>query len=59
MTMTSWPEAVVAALLALSGLFVLLSAFGFLRLRSFFLRMHPPALAYTLGSWCVALAGVL
>ena len=21
--------------------------------------MHPPALAYTLGSWCVALAGVL
>ena len=59
MTMTSWPEAVVAALLALSGLFVLLSAFGFLRLCSFFLRMHPPALAYTLGSWCVALAGVL
>src|SRR5690606_2064570 len=33
--------------------------FGFLRLPDFFLRMHPPALAYTLASWCVALAGVL
>jgi multicomponent K+:H+ antiporter subunit G len=21
--------------------------------------MHPPALAYTLGSWCVTLAGIL
>lgn len=24
----------------------------------FFLRMHPPALACTLGSWSVALAGI-
>lgn len=54
-----WTEIAVAALLVLSGLFVLLSAFGFLRMPSFFLRMHPPALAYTLGSWCVAIAGVL
>lgn len=54
-----WTEIAVAALLVLSGFFVLLSAFGFLRLPSFFLRMHPPALAYTLGSWCVAIAGVL
>lgn len=54
-----WIEIVVAALLALSGLFVLLSAIGFLQMREFFLRMHPPALAYTLGSWCVAGAGVM
>jgi multicomponent K+:H+ antiporter subunit G len=52
-------EAVVAALLVLSGLFVVVSAVGFLALRDFFVRMHPPALAYTFGSWCVALAGVL
>jgi multicomponent K+:H+ antiporter subunit G len=54
-----WVEAVVAALLVLSGVFVVISAIGFLRLRGFFLRMHPPALAYTFGSWCVTLAGIL
>ena len=54
-----WVELVVAVLLVSSGLFVLISAIGFLRLPDFFLRMHPPALAYTFGSWCVALAGIL
>lgn len=54
-----WIEAIVAGLLVLSGLFVLASAIGFLRLRDFFLRMHPPALAYTLGSWCVAIAAAV
>lgn len=54
-----WVEATVASLLILSGLFVLISALGFLRLPEFFLRMHPPALAYTFGSWCVTLAGIL
>lgn len=54
-----WLEAVVAVLLVLSGVFVVISALGFLRLPDFFLRMHPPALAYTFGSWCVSLAGIL
>ncbi len=54
-----WVEAVVAALLMASGLFVVISSLGYLRLPNFFLRMHPPALAYTFGSWCVALAGIL
>jgi len=54
-----WVEAVVALLLVASGLFVVIAAVGFLRLPGFFLRMHPPALTYTVGSWCVALAGAL
>jgi len=54
-----WVEAAAAVLLVLSGLFVVISAAGFLLLPDFFLRMHPPALAYTFGSWCVALAGIL
>jgi multicomponent K+:H+ antiporter subunit G len=54
-----WVEVVVAALLSLSGVFVVISAVGFARLQDFFLRMHPPALAYTLGSWCVVLAATL
>jgi multicomponent K+:H+ antiporter subunit G len=54
-----WVEAVVAVLLVLSGVFVFISAAGFARLPDFFLRMHPPALAYTFGSWCVTLAGII
>ena len=54
-----WVEAVVAVLLVLSGLFVVISALGFWRLQDFFLRMHPPALAYTFGGWCVTLASIL
>ena len=54
-----WVEAAVAGLLVSSGVFVVISALGFLRLPDFFLRMHPPALAYTFGSWCVTLAGIL
>jgi multicomponent K+:H+ antiporter subunit G len=55
----AWVQAIVAVLLLLSGLFVLISAFGVLLLKDFFLRMHPPALAFTLGSWSVSLAGIL
>lgn len=54
-----WVEAVVAGLLVASGAFVLVSAVGFVRLREFFLRMHPPALAYTFGTWSVALSGII
>jgi multicomponent K+:H+ antiporter subunit G len=54
-----WAEIAVAVLLVLSGMFVVVSAAGFLCLKHFFLRMHPPALAYTVGSWCVTLAGIL
>jgi multicomponent K+:H+ antiporter subunit G len=52
-------ELIVAALLVLSGLLVVVSALGFLLLPDYFLRMHPPALAYTLGNWTVALASIL
>lgn len=54
-----WVDVIVAVLLVFSGLLVLISAIGFLRLPDFFLRMHPPALAYTLGTWCVAGAAAL
>lgn len=54
-----WAEAVVSVLLVSSGVFVVISALGFLSLQDFFLRMHPPALAYTFGSWCVTLASIL
>jgi multicomponent K+:H+ antiporter subunit G len=59
MTGTTWADVVVAILLALSGVLAVVSAIGFVRLPDFFLRMHPPALAYTLATWCVAGAAAL
>jgi multicomponent K+:H+ antiporter subunit G len=52
-------EVLVSALLLLSGGLALAAALGLLRLPDFFLRMHAPSLAYTLGSWAVTLASVL
>lgn len=54
-----WVELLVAILLLLSSLFALSGALGLIRLKDFFQRMHPPALASTLGTWCVALASIL
>jgi multicomponent K+:H+ antiporter subunit G len=54
-----WAEIITAVLLVSSSLFALTGALAMLRLKDFFQRMHPPALASTLGAWCVALATVL
>jgi multicomponent K+:H+ antiporter subunit G len=54
-----WVEILVAILLVLSSLFALIGAIGLVRMKDYFQRMHPPALASTLGTWCVALASIL
>ena len=54
-----WVEILVALLLLVSSLFALIGAAGMLRMKDYFQRMHPPALASTLGSWSVALASIL
>ena len=54
-----WVEILVAILLVLSSLFALIGATGLLRMKDFFERMHPPALASTLGAWSVALASII
>ncbi len=54
-----WVEIVVGLLLVVSGVFTLAAAIGVLRFKSFFMRMHPPALAFTLATWCVSLATMI
>jgi multicomponent K+:H+ antiporter subunit G len=49
-------EVVVGVLVIASGLLSFVAAVGLLRLPTFFQRMHPPALASTLATWCAALA---
>ena len=51
--------AIIAALLILSGIAVVVAAVAFVSLQDFFVRMHPPALTYTFGTWSVALAGII
>jgi multicomponent K+:H+ antiporter subunit G len=54
-----WVEWSVAVLLALSGVFTLSAAIGVARFKTFFQRMHPPALAFSLSAWCVTLASIV
>lgn len=54
-----WAQWVTAALLVIASLLALIGALGLLHLKDFFQRMHPPALASTLGTWCVALASIV
>ncbi|HOM12257.1 MAG TPA: monovalent cation/H(+) antiporter subunit G [Rubrivivax sp.] len=59
MNPASLAEAVVATLLLGSGVIVLIAALGLLRLPDFFLRMHAPALASTLGAWLATFASIV
>jgi len=54
-----WIEVVIAVLLIASGVLAVTAALGLVRLKDFFQRMHPPALANTLGAWCVSLGSIL
>jgi multicomponent K+:H+ antiporter subunit G len=54
-----WVEVPVALLLVLSGVFTLTAAIGIVRFRTFFQRMHPPALAFSFSAWCVTLASII
>ena len=58
-TMAWWIEIPVALLLVLSGVFTLAAAVGVVRFKTFFQRMHPPALAYSFAAWCVTLASIV
>jgi multicomponent K+:H+ antiporter subunit G len=54
-----WVEIVAAVLLLASAVFAVVAAWGLVRLKDFFQRMHPPALVSTWGAWCVTLASIL
>lgn len=54
-----WIEVLVALLVVIAGVFTLVGALGLVRLKDFFQRMHPPALASTLAAWAVTLASVV
>lgn len=54
-----WAALPVALLLVLGATIILVGALGLLRLRTFYQRMHGPAITVTLGAGCVLLASML
>jgi len=54
-----WAALMAALLLALGGSIVLIGAIGLLRLRTFYQRIHGPAITITLGAASVLLASMV
>ncbi len=54
-----WLALIVAALLVVGGVFALVGAVGLLRFPDFFMRLHAPTKATTLGVGGVLLASLL
>ena len=52
-------EAVVAVLVVAGGVFAFIGSLGLARLPDFFMRLHGPSKASTLGIGCVLLASAL
>ena len=54
-----WAALVAALLLFVGASIVLIGALGLLRLRTFYQRIHGPAITITLGTGCVLLASMV
>jgi multicomponent K+:H+ antiporter subunit G len=54
-----WAELLVAAMLVVGGVFLLVGAIGMARFPDFFMRLHAPTKATTLGVGGVLLASML
>ena len=57
--MPFWAELLASALLVTGGVFALSGAIGMLRFRDFFMRLHAPTKASTLGVGGVLLASIV
>jgi multicomponent K+:H+ antiporter subunit G len=58
-TLPFWVELIAALLLVVGGVFALIGAIGMLRFPDFFMRLHAPTKATTLGVGGVLLASVV
>lgn len=54
-----WAALAAAVLLFVGASIVLIGALGLLRLRTFYQRIHGPAITITLGTGCVLLASMV
>lgn len=54
-----WADITVAALVLSGATVALIGSIGLLRLRTFFERVHAPAIIATMGCWCVMYGALL
>lgn len=54
-----WAALVVSLLLILGASIILTGALGLMRLRTFYQRMHGPAITITLGAGCLLIASMV
>ncbi len=54
-----WAEITIATLVLLGAGIALLGSLGLLRLKTYFERVHAPAIIATLGLWCVMHASIV
>ncbi|QTQ38232.1 Monovalent cation/proton antiporter, subunit G [Aromatoleum petrolei] len=54
-----WAAVTVTFLLVLGGLITLIGTLGLLRLKTFYQRIHGPAITITLGAGCILLASMV
>ena len=59
LALPAWIAASAGLLLIIGGLFTVVGAFGLLRLRTFYERMHPPTMGATLGTGCILISSML
>lgn len=55
----AWAAVIVAALLFTGASIILIGALGLLRLRTFYQRIHGPAIIVTLGAGCMLVASMV
>ncbi len=58
-TLPWWAALPVAFLLVLGGLISLVGTLGLLRLKTFYQRIHGPAITVTLGAGCILVASMI
>jgi multicomponent K+:H+ antiporter subunit G len=58
-TIPAWAALPVALLLIVGGCVVVIGALGLMRLPSFYLRIHGPAITITLGAGCLLVASMI
>lgn len=54
-----WAAVAVTFLLVLGGLITLIGTVGLLRLKTFYQRIHGPAITITLGAGCILIASMV
>ena len=58
-TLPLWADIAISVLVLAGASIALLGSFGLLRLRTFFERVHAPAIIATLACWCIMYATLL